>query len=131
MEDYVFLDRLWSDWSPGYDATEDLSFVKASIGSPERIVAAVSYYRALYDGTLHKDEYAAEQAATNAVTPCPTLYLHGATDQCFALRATGNPLEFLGEGSKMEVIEGAGHFLHLEQPAVVNELIVSFLEDAS
>lgn len=30
-------------------------------------------------------------------------------------------------GSRMETVAGAGHFLHLEQPDVVNRLIVDFL----
>jgi pimeloyl-ACP methyl ester carboxylesterase len=30
----AFLDRLWRDWSPGYDAAEDLARVKESLCSP-------------------------------------------------------------------------------------------------
>jgi pimeloyl-ACP methyl ester carboxylesterase len=32
-------------------------------------------------------------------------------------------------GWRVEIVEGAGHFLHLEQPAVVNRLIASFLAE--
>ena len=49
MDDFVFIDRLWADWSPGYDAAFDLARVKESIGDPEHIAAAIGYYRALYD----------------------------------------------------------------------------------
>lgn len=47
LEDYSFIDHLWRDWSPGYDGSWDVAKVKESIGDPERIVAAISYYRAL------------------------------------------------------------------------------------
>jgi pimeloyl-ACP methyl ester carboxylesterase len=39
----------------------------------------------------------------------------------------GAPLDFLAEGSELEVIENAGHFLQVEQPEVVNRRIIEFL----
>ncbi len=39
----------------------------------------------------------------------------------------GNPLDFMAEGSQVVVIEDAGHFMHVEQPDVVNRHIVEFL----
>jgi pimeloyl-ACP methyl ester carboxylesterase len=127
LDDFVFLDRLWADWSPGYDATDDLVRVKESIGDPTHITAAISYYRALYSTEDHDPDLAAEQAAAMLPTPIPTLYLHGRDDGCFLLTSIGNPLEFLGQGSEMVVVDGAGHFLHVEQPAVVNRHIVDFI----
>ncbi len=127
MDDYVFIDRLWADWSPGYDAAWDVAQVKASIGTPERMLAAIGYYRALYDGTRHGPELAAEQEAAQRPTPRPTLYLHGLDDGCFAIDAIDDPLPHLAEGSEFAVIPGAGHFLQLEQPGEVNARIVGFL----
>jgi pimeloyl-ACP methyl ester carboxylesterase len=101
--------------------------VKEAIGTPERMLAAIGYYRALYDGSLHDPVLAAEQEAAMAPTPRPTLYLHGADDGCFAPTAIGDPLSLLAEGSEMAIISGAGHFLHVEQPDVVNPRIVEFL----
>jgi len=34
IDDYVFIDRLWSDWSPGFDASWFVARVKESIGTP-------------------------------------------------------------------------------------------------
>ena len=56
LDDYSFIDHLWRDWSPGYDGTWDVARVKESIGDPERIVAAIGYYRALYDPQLQVPE---------------------------------------------------------------------------
>jgi pimeloyl-ACP methyl ester carboxylesterase len=127
IDDFVFLDRLWADWSPGYDATEDLVRVKQSIGDPKHIAAAIGYYRALYDAARHDPDLADEQAAALLPTPVPTLYLHGRDDGCFALEAIGDPVAFMAEGSQMVVIDGAGHFLHVEQPEVVNRRILDFI----
>jgi pimeloyl-ACP methyl ester carboxylesterase len=128
LDDYAFIDRLWADWSPGFDGAEDVALTKQSIGDPQRIVAAISYYRALYDPSLQVAEYAEEQAATNAPTPKPTLYLHGRNDACMLLDSIGAPLDFLAEGSEFEIVEAAGHFLHLERPDVVNPRIIEFLK---
>jgi pimeloyl-ACP methyl ester carboxylesterase len=127
LEEYSFIDHLWRDWSPGYDGTWDVARVKESIGDPERIVAAIGYYRALYDPSLQAPELADEQAAALLPTPKPTLYLHGRDDNCMLLSSMGSPLDFMAEGSMLEIVDDAGHFLHVEQPATVNATIVKFL----
>ncbi len=127
LDDYAFIDHLWADWSPGYDAAFDVARVKESIGDPSHMVAAISYYRALYDPGATDPDLAEEQNAALARTPRPTLYLHGRDDGCMLLSSIGNPLEFLAEGSKTVVIDDAGHFMHVEQPQVVNQHVLEFL----
>ena len=129
VDDWVFLDRLWADWSPGYDAAVDVAHVKDAIATPERIEAAIGYYRAQFDPSRHHPELAAEQAATTAMPSVPVLYLHGVDDGCFALEAIGDPLAHLPASSELSVIERAGHFVTLENPEQVNARILSFLSD--
>jgi pimeloyl-ACP methyl ester carboxylesterase len=127
LDDWAFIDNLWADWSPGYDAQWDVARVKESIGTAERIVAALGYYRAVYDGSRHDPSLDAEQQAWMLPTPIPTLYLHGADDGCFTPASIGNPLENLAEGSEMAVLDEVGHFLHVERPAEVSRLVLDFL----
>jgi pimeloyl-ACP methyl ester carboxylesterase len=127
LDDYSFIDGLWADWSPGYDGSWDVAKVKESIGDPEHMLAAISYYRAMYNTELHAPELADEQAASFLPTPKPTLYLHGENDGCMLTSSVGSPLDFMAEGSEMEMVGDAGHFLHLEQPDLVNRRIVEFL----
>ncbi len=127
LDDYSYIEHLWRDWSPGYDASWDVARVKESIGDPERIAAAIGYYRAMYDASQQVPELADEQAAALQPTPKPTLYLHGRDDGCMLLSSIGSPLDFLAEGSEMEIVDGAGHFLHLERPDVVNRRILGYL----
>jgi pimeloyl-ACP methyl ester carboxylesterase len=128
LDDYSFIDHLWADWSPGYDGGWDVARVKESIGDPEHMLAAISYYRALYQPELQVPELADEQASILLPTPKPTLYLHGRDDNCMLLSSIStDPLTFLAEGSEMEVVDDAGHFLHVERPEVVNPRIVTFL----
>jgi pimeloyl-ACP methyl ester carboxylesterase len=126
-ENLAFIDALWADWSPGYDATFDLSKVKESIATPENLQAAIGYYRAMFDVSLHDPRYAEAQAAASSSPPQPTLYLHGAADGCMALDVVGDVLPFLSPDSEQATVQEGGHFLHLEKPEVVNELILQFV----
>ncbi len=127
LDDFAFIDRLWADWSPDYDGAWDAARVKEAIGTPERTLAAIAYYRALYDPSVHDPDLSPEQDAAMAGVPVPTLYLHGGADGCMALEAVDDPLPFLGPGSRFEIVPGTGHFLHLERPAQVADLAMGFL----
>ena len=127
MDDYAFLDGLWADWSPGYDATFDVARVKEAIGSDERIAVAIGAYRTMIDSATHRPEYAEAQQATTGSPPQPTLYLHGAQDGCMDMAGFGDVLPLLSEGSEQVTVDGAGHFLQLERPAEVNAAVLRFI----
>jgi pimeloyl-ACP methyl ester carboxylesterase len=135
-----FLDRLWRDWSPGYDAGEDLARVKESLRDPANLAAAIGYYRAAgaagssggssraADGPPETAaRYAAEEQAAGRQAPLPTLYLHGAADGCIRVELARGAERLLAPSSRMVVIEDVGHFLHLEKPAEVNERILGWV----
>jgi pimeloyl-ACP methyl ester carboxylesterase len=125
----AFLDRLWRDWSPGYDPSEDLDQVKRSLDDPRNLSAAISYYRA-DEPALEGDAmgpYASELEALEQTPPQPTLYLHGRNDGCVDVSIAADAENHLAPGSTMAVIEDAGHFPHLEQPKAVNELVLGWL----
>jgi pimeloyl-ACP methyl ester carboxylesterase len=132
-----FLDRLWRDWSPGYDAGEDLARVKESLREPANLAAAIGYYRAAGDSGGSSGvaggpaeivgRYAAEQQAAGRQAPLPTLYLHGAVDGCIGVDLARSAERLLAPSSRMAVIEGAGHFPHLEKPGEVNEHILAWV----
>jgi pimeloyl-ACP methyl ester carboxylesterase len=127
LEDHAFLDKLWADWSPGYDGSWDVARVKESIGAEANLSAAVCYYRAMFAGPSDDPAAAAAQAAGESVAPQPTLYLHGADDGCMGVEVIGPVTDHLAPGSELVVVEGAGHFLHLERPDVVHGHILAFL----
>lgn len=122
----AFLDRLWQDWSPGFEAGEHLALVKQSLAGPGRLAAAIGYYQAA-GVTDPAGRYAAEQRAASQQNPQPTLYLHGARDGCIGVDLARAAEPFLAPGSCVAIIEGAGHFLHLEKPAEVNARILDWV----
>ncbi len=129
-DDMAFLGRLWQDWSPGYDAREDLRNVKECLRDEGNLKAAIGYYRGEEPGLHHfsaDGAYAAEEAALASAGPQPTLYLHGNRDGCIDLALVQDAGSHLATGSRMEVIEGAGHFLHVEKPTAVNARILAWV----
>jgi pimeloyl-ACP methyl ester carboxylesterase len=120
MNDLEFVARLWQDWSPGYAYEEDVAFVRTALGAPENLAAALGYYRALFDPTRHDPALANEQIAASSAPGQPLLYLHGSTDGCMGV-------DLARQYDGTVVVEGAGHFLQLEQPSVVNRLVLEFL----
>lgn len=125
-DDYAYLRRLWENWSPGYDHTDDLDAVRAALGTPENLAAALGYYRALFDVAGHDPRLSGEQDASVQVPPVPTLYVHGETDGC-APAPDPSIESSLAPGSKFVRMPGVGHFLHLEAPDEFNRHVVSFL----
>lgn len=126
--DFEFIDRLWQDWSPGFDATATLADVHATFAVPESLTAALAYYKAALDPSTDLGEFAAENSAGMSLAPQPTLYLHGANDGCIGSDVAHQANDYLtSPGSRVEVIEDAGHFLHIERPEVVNKAILEHL----
>jgi pimeloyl-ACP methyl ester carboxylesterase len=115
-DDLAFLDKLWRDWSPGFQPGEHLARAKDCLRQPANLAAALGYYRAAVD-----QEAAARQA------PQPALYLHGARDGCIGVDLVRGAERLLAPSSRMIVIDEAGHFLHLEEPGQVNHHILNWV----
>ena len=129
-DDMAFLGRLWQDWSPGYDAREDLRNVRQCLRGEGNLKAAIGYYRAGEPGLNRfsaDGAYAAEEAALASAGPQPTLYLHGSRDGCIDLALVADAGRHLATGSRMEVVEGAGHFPQVEKPTAVNARILAWV----
>lgn len=129
MDDLAFIDRLWQDWSPGYDGVADAARAKDCFREPANLAAALGYYRATLGAGPRSPEYDAVEAAGAAPLSVPALYLHGAADGCMGadLIDDGVLASLAAPGSRYEIVPDAGHFLQLEQPEAVNRLIVDFL----
>lgn len=122
--DYALIDFLWAEWSPGPDHQTHVAHVKDMLRQPGAFIAALSYYRAAVCPT-HRDS-ALEHLRALLVGPIavPTLALCGAND----LRAgpMSRQAEHFTSAYAYHEVTGAGHFLHREQPAEVNALILDW-----
>ena len=126
-DDLVFIERLWQEWSPGFDPSPEIGSVKDALRDPSNLSAALSTYRSMFDLSLQPADLAAQMVAILSTPTQPTLYLHGADDGCIAADVVGPTRAQLSAGSRAEAISDAGHFLQYEQPDLVNDLVVDFL----
>ena len=124
-----FWESLWADWSPGYDPADDIAELRRHI-SAQNIANVICPYRASFNPQFADPTAEAEGSAALQPPPVPTLYLHGADDGAMGadLLAGFDTATYLpAAGSGFEVIEGVGHFLHLEQPARISAVISDWL----
>jgi pimeloyl-ACP methyl ester carboxylesterase len=122
-----FVEGLWRDWSPGYDAAEDVTRAMGCLSPPGHSAAAIGYYRAMLDPSRHIDAYSAAQEATTRLGERPVLYLHGGDDGCLGAGVVQAAERHLPPGSRAVIVPGTGHFLQLERPAEVNGRILDWL----
>jgi pimeloyl-ACP methyl ester carboxylesterase len=115
-DDLAFIDNLWRDWSPSYDGSDHLPDVKQALRDPSNLAAAIGYYRAMFTSGFG-----------SGVPTQPTLYLHGNEDGAFGVDGVLETAAELSAESRLEIIDGVGHFLHLEQPTRINAMIVNWL----
>ncbi|MEL6180345.1 MAG: alpha/beta hydrolase, partial [Myxococcota bacterium] len=127
--DWAFIERLWRTWSPAYVCPSgEMRLIKDTLGAPGVKAAALGYYRDAFELMGPRTQRA--YTLFSARLQVPTLALNGSQDGCV------DPLFFtlsmeqedtLAE-LKLKTIPGAGHFLHLEAPKVVNRILGAWLE---
>lgn len=125
---FAFLKRLWIEWSPGW--TPDASALKAmeDVFSKEGVLeAALGYYRTAFDVTHPR--LAESQGLLGVPLTAPTLGICGAEDHCISADVfqSAMPAMLFPAGVGVRRVDGAGHFVHLEKPALVHDAILAHL----
>jgi pimeloyl-ACP methyl ester carboxylesterase len=122
--DSPWLDRLVREWSPGWAFTaEDLAPVRANFSDPERIKAALGYYRALPPSLAAAETW----QMLNSPVPVPACVIFGADDGCIGREMFKGQEHLFASEFRLAEIADAGHFMHLEQPQVFSERVIQFL----
>ena len=132
MNNFSYIDGIWADWSPGYDASDDLPKAKDCMRPPGHLQATIGYYRTFFDPKkFGTPEAAAEQSSVwGRPLPQKTLYLHGNQDGLFPL--TDEQLHYevrplVAADATAIMVSGVGHFMLVEKPHVVNRYILDFI----
>jgi pimeloyl-ACP methyl ester carboxylesterase len=129
-DDFRFLERLWQDWSPGWSyAAADMEALKATFRTPGVLSAALGYYRCTLNPE-RQDPALADLQAQLSFSPilAPSLIFYGARDGCMGVELLEGMEALFPNGLRKVVCEGAGHFVHQEQPQQVNRVLIDFLK---
>jgi pimeloyl-ACP methyl ester carboxylesterase len=117
--DYRLIDRLWRRWSPGLQLPDDeRRALRDCLEASE--LAPLEYYRAMRRVTRAELKRGGQPIAT------PLLALHGAQDGCVLPPAIDDRKRFSGPYER-RIVGGVGHFMHVEQPAQIAELVGAWL----
>jgi pimeloyl-ACP methyl ester carboxylesterase len=128
-DDFALIDRLLAEWSPGWTWPEDeRERTKATFRAPGAVAAALAYYRQTM-GPAFADPSVLEASANAMTAPIdvPGLVFHGARDGCIGAELVPPMRAHFPRGLRVEIVDGAGHFVHQERPDVVNRLLLEFL----
>jgi pimeloyl-ACP methyl ester carboxylesterase len=124
--DFQFIEKLWRDWSPGWTwPAEEMEALKRTFRQPGVARAALGYYRDFF--RLWSPTNWRTQKILSAPVGVPTLALTGERDGCIDTRGFERmkPATF-ARGLRVDRIANAGHFLHQEKPAEVNQLLLEW-----
>jgi pimeloyl-ACP methyl ester carboxylesterase len=121
--------RLWRDWGPpGYPTESELDAALTALPSAAHRRAAVSYYRALVRPSRPAPRYAELNRWNFELPRAPILHLQGAQDGAMLAGYAEQVSTVLPPGSQVQTIPGVGHFLQIEQPRVVADAILDYLD---
>ena len=122
---WALLRWLWRRWSPGLDAPAD---VIDTFSQPGVVGASLAYYRQNATPPLLLG-----LRSTPAMEPhrsgAPMMIMHGDQDGCMDYRLFGHAIvaDDYPHGIRHELITGVGHFLHLEKPDLILDLLLDWL----
>lgn len=112
-DDFAWLRALIRRWSPRWEPSEaDLAPVLATLSQPDYCSAALAYYRALPKALADR----ATWTLMFKPLPVPAKLICGADDGCIGAEMFEDQAQYFGAGYVLARIDGAGHFMHCEQP---------------
>ncbi len=121
-----FLERLMLDWSPSLLKNEGSELVHhrlEALSRPGVLEAALGYYRSAFPRPGGPPPVVAKPVGV------PALLVFGSEDNCIPHTIAEGSEAFFPAGYRLEVVAGAGHFVHTEKPAQFAALLEAFFTE--
>lgn len=123
---------IWTIWNPGWNVPDNMfEATAASFDNPDWADITLHSYRVRWELAAKNPVHAALEklVSDSSAIAVPTLMLQGAADTC-ADPASSEGKETLFSGRyDRHVLDGIGHFPQRQQPEMVLDLLLPFLED--
>jgi pimeloyl-ACP methyl ester carboxylesterase len=122
--DMAYVDYLYRYWSPDWQApAAEIEVVKQGYRQPGRLRAALGYYHALFADLLDLKK----QALYRRRLTVPTLAFAGRNDGALQVELYAQMQDAVSAPCEVEIVEGAGHFLHREKPPLFLRRLLAFI----
>ena len=123
-----FLRYLWRLWSPNFDDAEHVEHIVQSMLQGEGVEQSLAYYRAALQKKYRDPElHEVFERLSNTIST-PTRVLCGVQDMRKEMLPRQADLFSEPANYQWGLIENAGHFLHREQAAKVNQEILDWMQ---
>ena len=131
MNEYEFIHRLWREWSPDLKDYKKYSNNVVTVLSKANVLSkALAYYRCSFQVSLQLDRINAKSSELLGIKiKPPCLYFHGKNDGCIDYKLADGMQDFF-ENLEVEILDGCGHFLHLEKADEFNIKLLNFFADS-
>jgi pimeloyl-ACP methyl ester carboxylesterase len=123
---HAFLEALWKLWSADYHDHAHVARIRESMATPGALAASLAYYRAMFAAGNADPALAEVRGRLDRIIPVPTRVLCGSRDM--RKEMLEGQRRFFSGRYEWGTVDGAGHFLHREQPEAVNREIVAWLQ---
>ncbi|MDM4769648.1 alpha/beta fold hydrolase [Solimonas sp. SE-A11] len=124
-QDFAWLRALIHEWSPDWNFTDaEFEPLRALFSEPERLRAALGYYRAMPRGLLMGESW---QTLMKPIA-VPTRVIVGENDGCIGREMFLGQDHLFSAGYERIEMAGCGHFMHCEQPQAFADLLIEFFK---
>ena len=122
-----FLSFLWKIWSPDFKDIDHVEQIISTMLNGSSIEDTLAYYRAAIQSGYRDPNHADIFGRLNDPITVPTRILCGQQDMRKEMLPRAADIFEPSAQYQWQLIENAGHFLHREQPEMVNNEIINWL----
>ncbi len=128
--DYLLIRRVFTDWAINKEAftEEDINALAQAAARPGALNSGLNYYRAMFRDASNIQLFLSSRRGNFPVVTSPTLIIWAEKDRALGKELTYGMEKYVKGDLKIRYIPNCSHWVQQEQPVLVNEMLIDFLE---